>query len=74
MSETVNVNPSPIQRNSADVAIELTIEYFRRFGVNDQVEMTDVYSKFYATAEYLKLNHRRLEGLVPVEIVKLISR
>jgi hypothetical protein len=74
MSETISVSPTPIQRNSADVALELTELYFKRYGLDSMQDITDAYSKFYATAEYLRMNHRKLENLVPEDIIRAISK
>lgn len=74
MSENVNVNPTPIQRNSADVAVELLNIYYRVNAINDENEIANIYSKFYATAEFVRLNYRNLNGLVPEEILNSVKR
>ncbi|MDX8291434.1 hypothetical protein SLL00_16610 [Metabacillus indicus] len=69
----INVKPTPIQRNSADVAVELTELFFRTNAVENANHVKEIYSEFFATAEYLRLNYRNLKGLVPEEILKLMN-
>lgn len=58
----VNVSPTPIQRNSADVAVELTREYLNRSAtVIDSVDdIASIYTKLYSVAEYCRIENRVL--------------
>ncbi|MBZ0312755.1 hypothetical protein AB2T96_11135 [Clostridium butyricum] len=52
MSDTVNVQPTPIQRNHRDVALELTQLYYSRARVKEDYTVEgirDTYIKMYAT-------------------------
>ncbi len=49
-SEDIKVEPTPIQRNDRDVAVELTKLYYSTFGFKNADEIANTYLKFYATA------------------------
>ncbi|MCB2300641.1 hypothetical protein [Clostridium tagluense] len=51
MEEEIKVNPTPIQRNINDVAMELTQLYYRSQNSNSIEKIQEVYRKFYATAK-----------------------
>ncbi|MGC8229007.1 hypothetical protein ACP2W0_08390 [Pseudobacillus badius] len=53
MSDKVKVSPTPIQRNSADVAIELLEMHLRKEAV-DANEIEVLYAKYYALARALE--------------------
>ncbi|MBT2599101.1 MULTISPECIES: hypothetical protein [unclassified Oceanobacillus] len=74
MAETVSVNPSPIQRNTNDVAIELTKLYGSRFGFASEEELENTYARYYALAKTLELNYRGLDNLVPEDILNKIIK
>lgn len=74
LADALNVKPTPIQRNSADVATELTKLYYTSYAFDEPNEIAETYAKFYATAEYLRLNNRTLNKLVPEDIIKLVGR
>jgi hypothetical protein len=74
MAEAINVNPTPIQRNTLDVATELTQLYFKARTPADVEEIQDVYSKFYAVALTMQSKHpRSLSKLIPEDLVKKIA-
>lgn len=50
MSETVEVKPTPIQRNLHDVAVELTALTLPHNGKRDADEIERLYRKFYKAA------------------------
>lgn len=50
MADTIKVEPTPIQRNVNDVAVELTQLYFKNKVVGSVEEVQEVYAKCYATA------------------------
>ncbi|MGG0569761.1 hypothetical protein ABE033_13760 [Priestia megaterium] len=52
MAENIKVSPAPIQRNSADVAMELFNWHIKLKSTNVD-EFGDVYAKYYAIAETL---------------------
>lgn len=59
MSDTVNVEPTPIQRNERDVAIELTNLYFSRGKLKTDFSFEDIrntYCKFYATVKQCEVS------------------
>jgi hypothetical protein len=58
MAENINVSsePTPIQRNAEDVAIELTQLYYRKGDYTTPLTIEGIqetYSKFYATARMM---------------------
>jgi len=54
MAENINVNPTPIQRNAADVAIELTEMHKQLIGFADENDIERVYTKYFSLASVLK--------------------
>ena len=50
MSETIKVEPTPIQRNLFDVAVELTKLYYENKPVGKVEEMKEVYLELYNMA------------------------
>lgn len=68
------MSPTPIQRNSADVAIELLTIHKELNSVTTETELLELYAKFYATAEYLKRSPNYLAPLVPEEVMKLFKK
>jgi hypothetical protein len=74
VSERVYVDPTPIQRNTIDAAIELT-QLYLRYGFNEPDEkLEDIYSRFFSLVHTL---HRKpydnLRDLVPDEILSKIK-
>ncbi|MBU3215842.1 hypothetical protein LL033_11835 [Clostridium estertheticum] len=55
MSDQVKVNPTPIQRNINDVAMELTELYYSASNGSEYTveKIQQTYRKFYATAELM---------------------
>ncbi|MED3888278.1 hypothetical protein [Priestia aryabhattai] len=53
MAENIEVSPTPIQRNSADVAMELFKQHIRIKSTKVD-EYGDLYAKYYAIAETLR--------------------
>lgn len=74
MLETANVKTKPIQRNSADVATELTEIYCDNYAFEDAEDLATIYAKFYAVAEYLRVNPNNLDHLVPENIIREIRK
>jgi hypothetical protein len=66
MADTVNIEPTPIQRNKHDVAVELTKLHCSR-KVTDAVELEGLYAKYYALALYC-------ESMSAEELQKLLSK
>jgi hypothetical protein len=56
MADNVNVNPTPIQRNQRDVAMELTKLYFDRQGREEFTidKIKEVYINFYSVAKTIE--------------------
>lgn len=50
MAETIEVTPTPIQRNLNDVAVELTTLALEYNGNRDPDEIERLYRKFYKVA------------------------
>ncbi|WP_134705107.1 hypothetical protein [Ammoniphilus sp. YIM 78166] len=74
MAEQIQVNPTPIQRNAFDVAIELTQLYTQRYSF-DQNELEQMFTKYYAIARVLERTHPNdLQNLVPKDIITQIKR
>lgn len=76
MSEKLDVNPTPIQRNQYDVAVDLTKLYYSlRLETPEIEEIQETYAKFYAVACGMAVKsggHRpadKVEELLP-EILK----
>lgn len=65
MAETVKVEPTPIQRNRFDVAMELTHLHCNRTSIKVD-EIQSIFAKYYALAEYCE--HSDI-----VELQKLLS-
>lgn len=54
MADKVDVNPTPIQRNAFDVAMELTNLYMQNSRNANIEEVDKVFARFYATAKLLQ--------------------
>lgn len=67
MSDRISVQPTPIQRNSKDVAIELLKLHASRVSVGpDNIE--ELYTKYYSLAETLsKTPAHKLLDFIPAE-------
>lgn len=50
MADDIRVNPTPIQRNTLDVATELTQLYFSRVAFESIEEIQETFLKFYTVA------------------------
>jgi hypothetical protein len=66
MAETVKVEPTPIQRNKHDVAIELLKIHISRKATSAE-ELEGIYAKYYALALYC-------ESMTPDKLQKLLSK
>lgn len=74
MADNINVSPTPIQRNSADVAIEL-VQLHVRTNPSDADILGDLYKRYYAISETLrKKNFHDLEKLLPDNFYPTKSR
>ena len=56
MAETIRVEPTPIQRNLFDVAVELTQLYFETKRPDSVTEIQEVYTEFYSTVVSVRRN------------------
>lgn len=66
MSNEVKVAPTPVQRNSLDVALELTQMYFRAKSTNSPDEIAEIFSKFLATSRIFEhTSYDTLKKLLP---------
>ncbi|NOU63162.1 hypothetical protein GC096_03760 [Paenibacillus sp. LMG 31461] len=54
MADRVEVDPTPIQRNAFDVAMELTDLYWRNSANADIEKIDSIFARFYATAKILQ--------------------
>jgi len=74
MTEQIKVKPTPIQRNSFDVAMELLQHHAKVEGLNaDEIEMT--FAKYYALAKYC--DHARpgnLQSLLSEELLEKVVK
>ncbi|MFF2449354.1 hypothetical protein ACFVSW_20130 [Neobacillus sp. NPDC058068] len=73
MAENIKVSPTPIQRNSADVAMELLKIHLdnARFEIKD---IGELYSQYYSLAKTLEYkSYSDLEEFIPKEIVSKIK-
>ncbi|AUJ77561.1 MULTISPECIES: hypothetical protein [Bacillus amyloliquefaciens group] len=52
----ITTKPNPIQRNSSDVAVELTQLHVEQFGLENKDDLANIYAKYYAVAHLLKTN------------------
>lgn len=69
MAENVNVNPTPIQRNSADVAIELLKIHTRLEGFAGPDDIEKAFARYYALAATLKATRpERLKQFITEDI------
>jgi len=67
MSDRISVQPTPIQRNSKDVAIELLKLHASR-GPVEPGDIEELYTKYYSLAETLSKTHaNRLVDFIPAE-------
>ncbi|WP_297422120.1 hypothetical protein [Clostridium sp.] len=72
MADNINVNaePTPIQRNAEDVAIELTQLYYEKGDYTAPItieKIQETYSKFYATARVMKEYGRKAQTFTKLE-------
>lgn len=75
MAENIKVDPSPIQRNELDVAMELTQLYWNNSTNADIEKIDSTFARFYAVAKTLRVkNYHDLQSLVPKELIELIGR
>lgn len=75
MSDRISVQPTPIQRNSKDVAIELLKLHASRGPVEPE-HIEELYTKYYSLAETLsKTPTSRLLDFIPAETKgKILSK
>lgn len=75
MADDIKVNPTPIQRNTLDVATELTQLFFSRFAFDSEKAIQDAFLKFYAVAEAARLtNFKELTEYMPEELKSIIEK
>jgi hypothetical protein len=74
MADTVNVKPTPIQRNRLDVAIELVGIHTTRVVVKaDEIE--NLFAKYYALVTVLESKPtKELQDLLSPELLSKIGR
>lgn len=53
MAEDINISPTPIQRNSSDVALELTLLFYKVNPINSVEELQETYTNFFVLAKSL---------------------
>ncbi|MGW6666611.1 hypothetical protein [Peribacillus sp. NPDC055009] len=72
----VKVSPTPIQRNSLDVAMELTQMHKQLVGMGfESTDIAQTYAGYYALAQTLQRKSvDSLSGLVSDEILAVIRR
>lgn len=75
MADELKVIPTPIQRNSLDVAMELTQLYYSAYGIKENIdEIQHDFLKFYAIADFADRNtYRQLVEFLPEEAKKLVK-
>lgn len=61
MADKVEVDPTPIQRNAFDVAMELTDLYWKNSSEANIEKIDSIFSRFYATARILQ--HTNIDTL-----------
>lgn len=78
MADNINVEPTPIQRNAEDVAMELTQLFYRKGDYETPItieSLQETYAKFYAVARMMNRYGSKsdtvpkLEAMLP-EILK----
>lgn len=73
MTDTVKVDPTPIQRNRFDVAMELTNKYYT--AERDPRKLEELFAKFYALACYLENSDvANLQNLLGEELINKIGK
>ncbi|MED1820996.1 hypothetical protein [Bacillus subtilis] len=71
----ITTKPTPIQRNSLDVAIELTQLHVEQFGLEGKDDLANTYAKYYAIANTLKnKNLEALKKFLPEEIKSKLKK
>lgn len=78
MAEEVKVKPTPIQRNSQDVAMELLNIYLKdQYSTDKPVtaeELSDIYLKFYSMARAAESTHyKKLEDYLPEKLKEMVK-
>ncbi|MFC0559664.1 hypothetical protein [Halalkalibacter alkalisediminis] len=74
MAEQIKVNPTPIQRNSFDVAIELMNYHLSRKRTEVE-ELEGLFAKYYALATYCESSSvTDLQNLLSDELIEKIGR
>jgi len=74
MSDTIKTQPTPIQRNDRDVAVELTKLYYEHFACEDIDEIANTYIKFYATSYGAYIQGRSLVDFMPDGLKELLKK
>lgn len=74
MTDTIKVDPTPIQRNDRDVAIELTKLYYERNDFENADEIVDIYLKFYLTAAGASNRYHYLTNRMPEDLQRAYER
>jgi hypothetical protein len=74
MTDTIKTEPTPIQRNDKDVAVELTKLYYQIFACDGADEIANIYLKFYATSYGAYNQGRSLTDFMPDELKKLFKK
>ncbi|GAA4827889.1 hypothetical protein GCM10023310_00700 [Paenibacillus vulneris] len=57
MADKINVEPTPIQRNAFDVAMELTSLYWRNKQEADIEKLDSIFARFYSMARLLEYSN-----------------
>jgi hypothetical protein len=72
MADTVKVEPTPIQRNRFDVAVELTTMHYNYD--RDPSKIEELFAKYYALARYLERSDiPTLQNLINKELLSKLG-
>lgn len=76
MADNINVDPTPIQRNYLDVAMELTQLHFQEFSVKNDEHIKQMFTEYYSLILLLERtrvnNIVKLKECLPEEIAKYL--
>ncbi|WP_369546141.1 hypothetical protein [Bacillus velezensis] len=71
----ITTKPTPIQRNSLDVATELTQLHIKKFGADYEEDIANTFAKYFALAAKLNRTHPdSLVNLLPEEIKSKLKK
>jgi hypothetical protein len=75
MADIVEVKPTPIQRNSLDVAVELFQEYAKYNDVSKVEDIQEVFLKLYSTVEGARfIGTKNLIDYMPNELQDVFKK